>query len=60
MIAVRVDDLSPGGLTRRARLFELMGSIGVRPTKIKNEKHMNFVLIDEKYLETILDPGHIN
>ena len=55
MIAVRIDDLSPGGLPRRAKLYELLGNIGVRPTKINDDKHMYFALIDEQYLETILD-----
>ena len=53
-IAIRVDDLAPGGNPRRARLYEILGNFKVYPYKIKENKHMHFVILDDKYVEIVL------
>ena len=53
-IAVRVDDLATEGNARRARLYEILGNYKVYPYKVKGNRNMFFVIIDNKFLEQIL------
>ena len=54
MLAVRIDNLTPGG-TRRMRLYEALGKLEIRPNKVKEERRMFFVIIEERYIEKLLD-----
>ena len=53
-LAIRVDNLAPGGNPRRARLYEILGNYKIYPYKIKENKQMYFVIIDDKYIDLAL------
>ena len=54
-IAIRVDDLAPGGLPRRARLYEILGFYGIHPYKIKQNRSMYFIVMEDSKIEQALD-----
>ena len=57
LIAVRIDDGTPGipgGVPRRARLYELLGNYQIYPYKIKTSNNMHFTIINKEHIEKIL------
>ena len=56
-IAVRIDDLVPRGLPKRARLYEIFGYYGIHPYKTKQNRGMYFIITEDSKIEQALDEG---
>ena len=54
-IAIRVDDLAPGWLPRRAKLYEILGFCGIHPYKVKQNRGMYFIVMEHSKIEQALD-----